>query len=61
MNQRITCFINQFGLPQTINRPHIPASKQLDLSGPEGQALIKQTTERVMERFARTMAKLERM
>ena len=61
MNQKIICFMNQFGLPQAINRPHIPACKQLDLSGLEGQELIRQTTERVIKKFARTMAKLERM
>ena len=61
MNQRITCFINQFGLPQAINRPHIPATKQLDLSGLDGQALIKITTKQVIIKFARTLARLEQM
>lgn len=61
MNQTIIFFINQFGLPQAINRPHVPVTKQLDLSGPEGQLLIKQTTERVIIKFARTLNKLEKM
>ena len=61
MNPKITCFINQFGLPQAINRPHIPATKQLDLSGLEGQALIKNTTERVIIKFASTLTRLGQM
>lgn len=61
MNPKITCFINQFGLPQAINRPHIPATKQLDLSGLDGQALIKITTKQVIIKFARTLARLEQM
>jgi hypothetical protein len=61
MNQKIICFMNQFGLPQAINRAHVPVRKQLDLSGPEGQFLIKQTTEHVIMKFARTLNKLEKM
>jgi hypothetical protein len=61
MNQKIIFFMNQFGLPQAINRPHVPVTKQLDLSGPEGQLLIKRTTERVMMTFSRTLTKLENM
>lgn len=61
MNKKITFFTNQFGLPQAINRPHVPATKQLDLSGPEGQLLIKETIERVIIKFAHTLTKLEKM
>lgn len=61
MNKKITCFMNQFGLPQAINRPHVPATKQLDLSGPEGLLLVKQTTEHVIMKFACTLNKLEKM
>lgn len=61
MNQKIIFFMNQFGLPQAINRPHVPVTKQLDLSGPEGQLLIKQTTGHVIMKFARTLNKLEKM
>nr|WP_321238636.1 hypothetical protein [uncultured Tolumonas sp.] len=61
MNKKITFFTNQFGLPQAINRPHVPATKQLDLSGPEGQLLIKETTKRVIIKFAHTLTKLEKI
>jgi hypothetical protein len=61
MNKKITCFMNQFGLPQAINRPHVPATKQLDLSGADGQLLVKQITERVIMKFARTLNKLEKI
>ena len=61
MNKKITCFMNKFGLPQAINRPHVPATKQFDLSGSDGQLLVKQTTERVIMKFARTLNKLEKM
>ena len=61
MNQKVIFFMNQFGLPQAINRPHVPVTKQLDLSGPEGQLLIKQTTAHVIMKFARTLNKLVNM
>ncbi len=61
MNKQIICFMNQFGLPQAINRPHVPATKQLDLSGLEGQLLVKQTIECMIMRFARTLNKLGKM
>lgn len=61
MNKKITCFMNKFGLPQAINRPHVPATKQLDLSGLEGQLLVKQTIECMIMRFARTLNKLGKM
>ena len=61
MNQKIIFSMNQFGLPQAINRPHIPVTKQLDLSGLEGQLLIKQTTEHVIMKFDRTLNRLAKM
>jgi hypothetical protein len=37
---KVKVITNAFGLPQAVNRPHMPATKKLDLSGPEGQGKI---------------------
>ena len=47
MTQKIKIFINDFGLPQAINRPHVPATKELDLSDPEGQQRRKIDMEKI--------------
>jgi len=35
--QQTKMFINPFGLPQAINRPKVPATKELNLSGDAGR------------------------
>ena len=47
MTQKIKIFINDFGLPQAINRPHVPATKELDLSDFEGQQRRKIDMEKI--------------
>lgn len=59
--KKITIMINQFGLPQAINRPRVPATKELDLSGDAGQQRIAQDMTVILRKFARTFARLEKM
>ena len=47
MTQKIKIFINDFGLPQAINRPYVPATKELDLSSPKGQKRRKMDVEQI--------------
>lgn len=47
MTQKIKIFINDFGLPQVINRPHVPTTKELDLSDFEGQQRRKIDMEKI--------------
>lgn len=58
---KVKVITNAFGLPQAVNRPHIPATKKLDLSGPAGQQIVKQETEKVLIKFANTFKKLASM
>lgn len=55
---KVKIITNAFGLPQAVNRPHMPATKELDLSGLEGQQIVKQETERVLIKYANTFKKL---
>ncbi len=61
MTQKIKIFINAFGLPQAINRPHVPATKKFDLSGPEGQQRIKMDIEHLLVKYAKTFEKLAKL
>ncbi len=58
MKQKIKIFINDFGLPQAINRPNVPATKELDLSGPKGQQRIKMDMEQILVKYTKTFEKL---
>lgn len=58
---KIKVITNAFGLPQALNRPHIPATKELDLSGPEGQQIVKDETEKVLIKYSNTFKKLANM
>lgn len=58
---KIKVITNAFGLPQAVNRPYIPATKELDLSGLEGQQIVKQETEKVLIKFSNTFKKLASM
>ena len=58
---KIKVVINSFGLPQAINRPHVPATKELDLSGDAGKARIAQDMAVILQKFARTFERLEKM
>ena len=61
MKQKIKIFINDFSLPQAINRPHVPATKELDLSGPEGRQRIKMDMEYLLVKYTKTFEKLEKL
>lgn len=61
MKPKIKCFINQFGLPQALNRPHIPVIKSLDLLGDAGRVRIEDDTQKILKKFASTFEKLKSM
>ena len=61
MTQKFKIFINDFGLPQAINRPYVPATKELDLSGPDGQQRIKMDMEQILVKYAKTFEKLAKL
>lgn len=51
-------FINNFGLPQAISRSQVPATKELDLSGLEGQQKIKMDMKHLLVKFEKTFQKI---
>lgn len=55
---KIKIITNAFGLPQAVQRPHVPATKKLDLSGSEGQQIVRTETEKVLIKYASTFKKL---
>lgn len=59
--RKFKIMINQFGSPQAINRPHVPATKELDLSGDAGKQRIAQDMAVILKKFARTFERLEQM
>ena len=52
---------NPYGLPQTKNRPKVKATKKLDLSGNEGQQIIKSETKLTLRTHQKTFKKLADM
>lgn len=48
-------------LPRATNRPHVPATKRLDLSGEAGKRIIEKETRRVLELHAKTFDKLSKL
>jgi len=55
---KVKVIINDFGLPQAVDRPKIKAIKELDLSGREGQQIVKSETKLVLIKYAATLKKL---
>ena len=56
---KIEVIVNEFGLPQAVNRPHIRATKELDLTGREGQQIVKSETKLTLLKYANTFKKLK--
>ena len=52
---------NKYGLPQSSKRPHIKASKPLDLSGLEGRQIVKSETKLTLRTHNKTFKKLADM
>jgi hypothetical protein len=52
---------NKYGLPQAIARPHIKASKSLNLAGIEGQQIIKSETRLTLKTHTATFKRLADM
>ncbi|WP_445398033.1 hypothetical protein [Zobellella sp. An-6] len=52
---------NKYGLPQAQTRPHIRASKRLDLSGEEGKQIVKSETRLTLKEHQNTFKRLADM
>ena len=52
--------IESYGV-KAVERPKIPATKQLDLSGVEGQQIVKSETKLVLRTHKKTFKKLADM
>ncbi|EWH12070.1 GCN5-related N-acetyltransferase [Catenovulum agarivorans DS-2] len=52
--------IEKYGV-KAVTRPHIAATKQLDLSGAEGQQIVKSETKLVLRTHKKTFDKLAHM
>ncbi len=52
---------NKYGLPQAEGRPHIRASKRLDLTGAEGKQIIKSETRLTLKEHQNTFKRLADM
>ncbi|WP_420591687.1 hypothetical protein [Bacterioplanoides sp.] len=51
----------EHGLPKAEKRPHIKASKKLDLSGVEGKQIIKSETKLALRSHKKTFDRLADM
>ncbi len=52
---------NPYGLPEATNRPHIKATKKLNLKGREGQQIVKSETKLTLKTHDKTFKKLADM
>lgn len=58
---KVKVITNAFGLPQAVDRPKVRATKELDLSGREGQQIVKSETKLALVKYAGTFKKLADM
>lgn len=52
---------NKYGLPEAQNRPHIKATKKLDLNGLEGKQIVLSETKLTLRTHKKTFEKLANM
>lgn len=57
---RMTHKLSKYGI-NPINRPKIPATKKLDLTGEQGQQIIKSETKLVLQTHKETFKRLADM